>query len=124
MGNGKSRTVFAPTNDAFDALPEGALECLLLEENKNYLNTLVLIHIGYPADYSVTLSQRTRFYTFTYYFLVVAVEGETILITNDKIPLEEVDITASNGVIHGIPQVIVPPKSPCESLENGQNGTS
>ena len=117
VGNGKSRTVLAPTNEAFDALPAGSLECLLLEENRDFLNTLVLIHIGYPADYSATLAQRSRFYTFTYYYLHVRVDDDdTILVTNENIPLEQVDITASNGLIHGFSRVIIPRRPPCNML--------
>ena len=54
--NGKSRTVFAPTDDAFSDLPSGVLDCLLLEENRRALRSLLLVHISYPADYSSSLS--------------------------------------------------------------------
>ena len=106
----KSRTVLAPTNAAFNKLPANAIECLLRKENSRYLEHLVFIHIGAPAQFSCTLSQTTRFSTFTRYFLYVRVENGTILVTNRRIPLEQMDIAANNGVIHVIPEVIVPPR--------------
>lgn len=111
--NGKSRTLLAPTNDAFNKLSqENVTECLLQSENSKYLSQLVLLHIGYPAEYNVTLAQLSRFYTFNtrYYLFVRTDELGNVLVTNDRIPLEEVDITANNGVIHAIPDVIVPPE--------------
>lgn len=108
--NGKSRTVFAPTNDAFDKLPAGALECLLRDDNKKSLKQFVYIHIVYPTEYSSTLSQREHVQTFTYrpkYGLVVTAEGDSISVTRDMITIEELDIPASNGVIHAIPEPIV-----------------
>ena len=106
----KSRTVFAPTDNAFDDLP---VLCFLNPENKDYLLTLVLIHIGFPAEYSSTLSLRTMFSTFTRYYLVVAEEDGTIFVTRDRIPLEKLDMPAINGVIHTLPKVILPPGNPC-----------
>jgi uncharacterized surface protein with fasciclin (FAS1) repeats len=117
VASGKSRTLLAPTNDAFDQLPAGAVECLLLEENSNFLSQLVLIHISSPAEFSSTLSQRTRLSTFNRrYYLFVEVEDGSILLTRDKIPLEEADIPANNGVIHALPQVIVPPEVDFDKL--------
>lgn len=117
VAQGKSRTLLAPTNDAFDDLPEGAVECLLLEENSNLLSQLVLIHISSPAEYSATLSQRSRLFTFNRrYYLLVAVEEGDILLTSDEISLEESDIPANNGVIHVLPQVIVPPEVDFDTL--------
>ncbi len=108
----KSRTVLAPTDEAFEKLPANAAECLLRPENSRSLSQLVLIHISSPAEYSSTLSQRSRLYTFnTRYYLFVRTDGDgNILVTNDGIPLEEADIAANNGVIHAIPEVIVPPE--------------
>ena len=107
----KSRTVLAPTDEAFDALPANAMECLLRPENKRFLAKLLYVHISSPAEYSTTLSQRTRLYTFNgrYYLSVSTNEDGAIFVTENRIPLEEMDIPASNGVIHAIPEVIVPP---------------
>lgn len=106
---GMSRTIFAPTNSAFDKLPINVSECLLRPENSKYLALFVYIHISWPAQFSCSLSQAPMLHTFTRYRLRVQVENGVILISDKKIPLEEVDIAASNGVIHAIPEVIVPP---------------
>ena len=105
-----SRTVFAPTNEAFDKLPSGALECLLRDSNEKSLQQFVYIHISYPTEYSSTLSQRSHVQTFTSrpnYWLVVTTKGESISVTRDMITIEELDIPAINGVIHTIPEPIV-----------------
>ncbi len=110
----KSRTVFAPTNEAFDDF-EGLAECLCREENARYLSQFVLIHISSPAEYTSTLSQRTFVPTFSYWYLRVNSLSEGITITKNEIPLLDADIPASNGVIHAIPEVILPFKE--ERLE-------
>ena len=109
VAGGKSRTVFAPTNDAFDELSEGVVECLQQPENINSLRSLLLTHISSPAQYSTTLSQQSKLSTFnihyrrhrvrTYHLRVTVNDGE-IFLTSDLIPLEESDISANNGVIH------------------------
>ena len=120
---GKSRTVLAPTNEAFDKLREDAAECLLSQASSQALSQLLLLHIGSPADYNATLSQRSRFYTFnTRYFLYVRQEAGTIMVTNDRIPLVEVDIPASNGVIHALSEVVVPPEVDFDKLECPEEG--
>ena len=118
----KSRTLLAPTDDAFAKLPTNAVECLLHSENQQYLNQLVLIHISSPALYTVTLSQRSKLYTFNRrHYLSVRVEDGNLLLTNDRIPLEEGDITANNGVIHVIPEFVVPPEVDFDKIcESGE----
>jgi len=98
-------TVFAPTNAAFDALPEGLLEKLLLPENIAVLTAILTYHVvpGMVMSTDVTAGD------------VATVEGSTIAITTDMgvmvngATVVEVDLTASNGVIHVIDAVIVPP---------------
>ncbi len=121
---GKSHTLFAPTDEAFEELPANAVECLLLPENSRYLREIVRIHLTSQVEYSSTLSQRSKIYTFTHYYLSVRTDEQgNILITNDRIPLEEADITANNGVIHAIPEVIVSPKVDFDKL-CGEDGGS
>ena len=102
-----SRTVFAPTNDAFDMLPEGALECLLEPENLWKAKWLVLTHIAYPTEYTSSLSQRNVILTLSHRLLLVCVINDTIHLTREAVPLQETDITARNGVIHSVPQVLL-----------------
>ena len=98
-------TVFAPTNAAFEALPEGLLEKLLLPENKDVLTSILTYHVvsGKVMAADVTAGD------------VATLEGSTIAITTDggvminDATVTATDVEASNGVIHVIDQVIVPP---------------
>jgi uncharacterized surface protein with fasciclin (FAS1) repeats len=100
-------TVFAPTDDAFAKLPAGTLENLLKPENKAKLQAVLTYHVVpgkvMAADVATKKSART-------------VEGSDIRISvrdgsvhvNDATVLKT-DIAASNGVIHVIDSVILPP---------------
>ena len=116
----KSRTVFLPTNEAFQELPAGAIECLLREENARALNKFVLVHISYPALYTSVLIEKSHIPTFTFYYLVVQNINGEVRVTREEIPLEEADVTARNGVIHVINEVINPIdfESLCPDLVN------
>ena len=98
-------TVFAPTNEAFAALPAGLVDKLLLPENKDLLVKILTYHVvsGTVLAADVTAGD------------VPTVEGRNITITTDmgvKVNGANVvttDIIASNGVIHVIDAVILPP---------------
>ncbi len=98
-------TVFAPTDEAFEALPEGVLDALLLPENKDALTSILTYHVvsGEVMAADVTAGD------------VPTVEGSTIAITTDDgVKVNEAtviatDVDASNGVIHVIDAVLVPP---------------
>ena len=98
-------TVFAPTDAAFAALPEGLLAKLLLPENIAVLTAILTYHVvpGMVMSTDVTAGD------------VATVEGSTIAITTDMgvmvngANVVAVDVAASNGVIHVIDAVIVPP---------------
>ena len=100
-------TVFAPTNDAFNALPEGVLDMLLKPENKDKLSAVLTYHVVPGKVMSGDLSDGMKAKT---------VEGSeaTITIIDGKAKVDGAavamaDITASNGVVHVIDQVILPP---------------
>jgi uncharacterized surface protein with fasciclin (FAS1) repeats len=105
-------TVFAPTDEAFEALPEGLLDALLLPENKDALTSILTYHVvsGEVMAADVTAGD------------VETVESSTIAITTDggvKVNEANViatDVGASNGVIHVIDAVLVPPTVDVESL--------
>ena len=119
LGNGRntSRTVFAPTNEAFAKLPNGAVECLLRPDNKRYALKLVLLHITAPAQYTSSLALRNFIRTFhpRFYLLVCVING-TIHLTRDSVPLEETDISARNGVIHSLDTVLLADKIDYQEL--------
>jgi uncharacterized surface protein with fasciclin (FAS1) repeats len=98
-------TVFAPTNDAFAALPAGVLDALLLPENKALLAQILTYHVlsGMVMAADVTDSD------------VATVEGQTVKlstmggVTVNGANVVAADVMASNGVIHAIDAVILPP---------------
>jgi uncharacterized surface protein with fasciclin (FAS1) repeats len=99
-------TVFAPTNDAFANLPEGTLDMLLKPENKDQLVKVLTYHVIPAKVMSTDLKNGMNAKT---------VEGEDIMVDLSKgvmvnnANVKKADIKASNGVVHVIDQVILPP---------------
>lgn len=99
-------TVFAPTNAAFAALPEGTVETLLKPENKDQLVKILTYHVVPGAVTSDQLiGQRLT---------VATVQGQTVHIDGthgvrvNRSTVTTPDIIATNGVIHVIDQVLLP----------------
>ena len=99
-------TVFAPTDEAFAALPDGLVEALLEEENLEILQQILTYHVVSGAVFSTDVATGD----------VPSVEGSTIAVevtdsgvTVNGANVVAVDIEASNGVIHVIDAVILPP---------------
>ncbi len=106
-------TVFAPTDEAFAALPEGLLEALLLPENVEILKAILTYHVVSGAVYAADVTAGD----------VPTVEGSTIsidvangVVLNGAATVTTADVEASNGVIHVIDTVIVPPSVDVSSL--------
>ncbi len=100
-------TVFAPTDAAFDALPKGTLEALLKPENKEQLIKLLSYHVV-PESVSATQLGKLK--------LIKTVEGDSLAVVTQKESLTVggakvliSDVGASNGVIHAIDHVLLPP---------------
>ena len=98
-------TVFAPTDEAFAALPEGALQALLADTDA--LRAVLTYHV-LPGEFrAADLEDRRRAKT---------VQGERVRfageqgLTVDGASIVMADIVASNGVIHVIDAVILPPQ--------------
>lgn len=109
-------TVFAPTDEAFAALPEGTVDTLLMEENKGDLTNVLLYHVV-PGKVMAGDIPSGKMGADT------ALEDGTICINkNDGVMLDDgtgdmanvvvADIEASNGVIHVIDKVVLPGNSP------------
>ncbi len=99
-------TVFAPTNDAFDALPEGELDALL--EDPAALADVLLYHV---ADGEVTSEQVVevdQVETLQGGLVSVAVGEDGGVVLNDSVNVVDVDIFASNGVVHVVDGVLLP----------------
>ncbi len=103
-------TVFAPTNEAFAALPAGTLDTLLKPENKATLQGILTYHVVpgsvYAKDVKPGMVTTVNGAKFT-----VSIAGGSIYLTDDKgnkAKIVMTDIAASNGVIHVINAVLLP----------------
>ena len=99
-------TAFGPPNNAFLSLPNGTLESLLLPQNKPQLQTILLYHIVTPRITSTEFQSRKYVTKSTASVDVVVANGQVKVNTATVI---KADIMASNGVIHVIDQVLLPP---------------
>jgi len=98
-------TVFAPVNDAFAALPEGTVESLLMEENRDQLVSILTYHVVPGAVMSTDLSDGMMATTVQGSDITVSI-GEGVMINDANVVIA--DIETSNGVIHVIDSVILP----------------
>jgi uncharacterized surface protein with fasciclin (FAS1) repeats len=106
-------TVFAPTDDAFAALPEGTVENLLKPENQEQLQAVLLYHvvagkimasdIGSGASPATLQGQN------------IDVVGTSTGVTVNGANVVTADIVTSNGVIHVIDAVILPPATSAQA---------
>lgn len=111
-------TVFAPVNNAFEALPDGTVESLLKPENKGTLQGILTYHVvsgEYKAkDVVKAINDNNGM------FDVKTVEGGTITLSlsDGNVMLKDAkgsmakvviaDVDASNGVVHAIDSVVMP----------------
>jgi uncharacterized surface protein with fasciclin (FAS1) repeats len=105
-------TVFAPTDEAFAKLPAGTVENLLKPENKAQLQAILTYHV---VAGSVTASQVMSLKeakTVNGQTVKVSTTGGSVMINNAKVV--KADIKTSNGVIHVIDTVILPPATPAK----------
>lgn len=98
-------TVFAPTNLAFEALPDGTVAELLKPENKEKLASILSYHVV-PGKVMAADVSPMKVATVEGSEATVTLDGETVMLDDAKIV--RTDIEASNGVIHVIDKVIMP----------------
>jgi uncharacterized surface protein with fasciclin (FAS1) repeats len=99
-------TVFAPTDAAFKTLPVGTLEMLLKPENKAKLVKVLTYHVV-PGMIMAKDVKPGTVKTVEGATFAVKVAGGKVLVNGAKVT--KTDIPASNGVIHVIDQVLLPP---------------
>jgi uncharacterized surface protein with fasciclin (FAS1) repeats len=102
-------TVFAPTDEAFAKLPDGTLEDLLKPENKDQLVAILTYHVVPGKVMAADVVKLHEAKTVNGKMVNIKVKGDTAMINKAKVT--KADIAASNGVIHVIDTVILPPKS-------------
>ena len=108
-------TLFAPTDEAFSALGEEAINALL--NDVPLLTSILYYHLvagTVGSETVVTLESAT---TLLDEDIVITVTDDGVLL-NDSVRVTEVDIMASNGVIHVIDTVLLPPDAPEPPLGN------
>lgn len=101
-------TVFAPTDDAFAALPAGTLDSLLLPENKDQLTSILTYHVVAGKVMAADVVELTEAETVQGSPVQVRVEDGKVFINDAEVIIT--DIETSNGVIHVIDSVILPPQ--------------
>merc|ERR1712166_122076 len=99
-------TVFAPTDDAFAALPDGLVTCLLEPDNKEALTSILTYHVVSGQVLSTDLTDGMT---------ATTLQGEDVTVDlSDGVKINDsevisADVMTSNGVIHVIDAVLVPP---------------
>ncbi len=100
-------TVFAPTDEAFAALPEGTVESLLLPENKELLTSILLYHVVSGSVLAADVVGLDSATTLNGAAIDISVSDSGVMINNANVV--QADVAASNGVIHIIDAVLLPP---------------
>ena len=104
-------TVFVPSDEAFSALPEGTLESLMEEGNRNKLTQILTYHVIPKKVMSGELSGQMTVNTVEGQPLTINAEGGTVTLTDamgNTATVVSADNEASNGVIHVISNVLMP----------------
>ncbi|MGV9006119.1 MAG: fasciclin domain-containing protein [Brevundimonas sp.] len=99
-------TVFAPTDEAFAALPAGTVDDLVKPENKDKLTAILTLHVLSGAVHAADIAGKT--------LAPVSVNGEALAVdgtdgvTVNGAKVVTADIACTNGVIHVIDTVLLP----------------
>jgi len=102
-------TVFAPTDAAFSKLPAGTVESLLKPENKEKLTAILTYHVLPGAVKAEQVTKLDEAKTVNGAMVKVSTNQGKVMINDATVVTP--DITASNGVIHVIDKVILPPEN-------------
>ena len=99
-------TVFAPTDEAFAALPEGTLDSLLADTDA--LTNVLTYHVASGDLKAADVVELDSVETLQGESIDIAVDGDTVTL-NGTATVTQTDIEASNGTIHVIDAVLTPP---------------
>jgi uncharacterized surface protein with fasciclin (FAS1) repeats len=102
-------TVFAPTDEAFAKLPAGTLEDLLKPESKDKLTAILTYHVVPGKVLAADVVELDSAKTVQGAEVAITVEGSNVKVNEANVTAT--DIECSNGVIHVIDAVILPPES-------------
>lgn len=110
LATGKNLTVFAPTDEAFAALPAGTVESLLKPENKDKLAAILLYHV-LPRKLAAAQIPAGAIHVRTLKASgdrTLALKKRKGVVTVDNAKVISADIMADNGIIHVIDSVMLP----------------
>ena len=102
-------TVFAPTDDAFAALPAGTVESLLQPENRDQLIAILTYHVVPGRVTAEQVVELDRAATVNGADVRISTRGSGVRVNDSNVLTT--DVFASNGVIHVIDQVLLPPET-------------
>jgi len=113
--NASPITVFAPTDDAFGAVPGYVVECLVDPANVDVLTQVLLYHVAPKQVLKWALEDGQEIDTLEGQTVTVGRSAECVVNINGAVVVAP-DVQASNGVIHAIDQVLLPPDLDVESF--------
>jgi uncharacterized surface protein with fasciclin (FAS1) repeats len=99
-------TVFAPTNDAFAAVPSETLSCLLEPKNVDALKQVLTYHVVAAYDLAADISDGLKVATLEGENLTFAIKNKNVMVDNATVVIP--DVYANNGVVHVIDEVLIP----------------
>ncbi|MEM9275585.1 MAG: fasciclin domain-containing protein [Cyanobacteria bacterium P01_F01_bin.143] len=105
-------TIFAPTDTAFETLPDGALEALLEPDNRELLLDILTYHAVSGAAIPAAEVTSGDVPTLSEDELSIELVGETVMV--DDATVVQPDIQAVNGIIHGIDAILIPNSASAE----------
>jgi len=111
-------TVFAPTNEAFAKLPKATLDYLLAPANKAKLVDVLTYHVAAGSVHAADLTNGEKITTVEGKQVEARIfgsKGEYVFINNARVTTADVD--ASNGVVHIIDTVLIPPEIEAEAAD-------
>lgn len=116
LGGPGTFTLFAPTDDAFAALPEGLLE-ILLDDPTGDLAEILLYHVAGSIELASDLSDGQLITTVNGQDVTVSIVGEDVFINDAQVTVA--NLIGINGVVHVIDAVLVPTDVICTTLAAG-----
>lgn len=99
-------TVFAPVDAAFDALPEGTVDTLVMPENKDQLTGILTYHVVAGKVLSSDLTDGMTATTVNGQTITISLTDGKVMVNDAEVIIADVD--TDNGVVHAINSVLMP----------------